>query len=70
MLGRSGIPIYNLNNNSGTGGSAIYLARQAIAAGQTECALVLGFEKMHPGSHQVLWDDRALPTQQFEDRYK
>ena len=34
-LGLSGIPAINVNNNCSTGSSALFLARQAVAAGAT-----------------------------------
>ncbi|KAI9164220.1 hypothetical protein H9P43_008037 [Blastocladiella emersonii ATCC 22665] len=60
-LGRTSIPVVNVNNNCSTGSSALYLARNAVAAGQAECALALGFEKMAPGSLASVWTDRAPP---------
>jgi sterol carrier protein 2 len=44
-----------------TGSSALYLARQAVASGQFECALALGFEKMAAGSLSSGWTDRTNP---------
>src|SRR5688572_27894465 len=38
--GMTGIPIFNLNSNCSTGSSALFMARQAIAAGAIDCALV------------------------------
>src|SRR5699024_2692959 len=49
-LGLSGIPIVNVNNNCATGSSALFLARQAVAAGIVDCALAVGFEQMRPGA--------------------
>ena len=48
--GLMGIPIHNVHNACATGSNALYLARNAVAAGQNECALALGVEKMKPGS--------------------
>merc|ERR1719272_2475867 len=45
-LGMSGIPIYNVNNNCATGSSALFMAREFIRGGISECCLALGFEKM------------------------
>ncbi|MGB1190840.1 MAG: lipid-transfer protein, partial [Pseudomonadales bacterium] len=42
-LGLTGIPMVNVNNNCATGSSALFLARQAVAAGIVDCALALGF---------------------------
>jgi sterol carrier protein 2 len=60
-VGISGVPIVNVNNNCSTGSSALYLARQAILAGQADCVLVVGFEKMTPGSLATVFTDRANP---------
>lgn len=49
-VGMTGIPVINVNNNCSTGSSALYLAAQAVKAGQNECALAVGFEKMFTGS--------------------
>jgi sterol carrier protein 2 len=37
------------------------LARNAIAGGQAECSLALGFEKMNPGSLGSNFQDRTNP---------
>ena len=67
QLGMTGIPIWNVNNNCSTGSSGLVLARGMVGAdwfggGKTECVLVIGFEKMFPGSLKNFWDDRAGPT--------
>lgn len=49
-VGMTGIPIFNVNNNCATGSSAIYLAKQILEAGNVDCVLAVGFEKMEPGS--------------------
>ncbi len=46
LLGLTGVPIVNVNNNCSTGSSAFALAAQAVQAGQVDCAMALGFEKM------------------------
>ncbi|KAI8850076.1 thiolase-like protein [Chytridium lagenaria] len=61
QMGLTQIPIVNVNNNCSTGSSALYLARNAVAGGQAECALALGFEKMAPGSLSTTWNDRTNP---------
>src|SRR5438105_12219400 len=43
-VGITGIPIYNINNNCSTGSSALFMARQFIQGGLSECVLALGFE--------------------------
>lgn len=49
-IGMTGIPIFNVNNNCSTGSSALYLGKQIIESQNADCVLVLGFEKMQPGS--------------------
>lgn len=63
--GMTGIPIFNINSNCSTGSSALFMARQAIAAGATDCALVVGFEQMRPGALSEVWDDRPTPLEPF-----
>jgi sterol carrier protein 2 len=62
QLGMTEIPIYNVNNNCSTGSTGLYMARNMISHGQADCVLVVGFEKMSPGSLQSAWQDRAGPT--------
>src|SRR5215510_9625641 len=38
-VGLTGIPVINVNNNCGSGSTALYLARQAVEAGIVDCAL-------------------------------
>lgn len=64
-LGLTGIPIVNVNNNCSTGSTALYLARQAVASGQVECALALGFEQMAPGALGAVFQDRPTPLDEF-----
>lgn len=61
QFGMTGIPIYNTNNNCATASSGLVLARNAIRFGQADCVLVVGFEKMNPGSLQSFWKDREDP---------
>ena len=63
-VGLSGIPIFNVNSNCSTGSSALMLAAQAIAGGQIECALVLGFEQMERGALGSKYTDRINPLDQ------
>jgi len=56
------IPIYNVNNNCSTGSTGLHMARQAVAHGAADCVLVLGFEKMFPGSLASFFKDRENPT--------
>lgn len=64
-LGMTGIPVVNVNNNCATGSTALWLARQAVAAGQVECALAFGFEQMRPGAITEQWTDRPGPLEGF-----
>lgn len=65
-LGRTGVPIVNVNNNCATGSSALYIARQWILSGAVECALALGFEQMQTGALKTHWDDRPSPFHEFD----
>ncbi|KAI9697557.1 MAG: hypothetical protein M1820_007756 [Bogoriella megaspora] len=62
QFGMTKIPIYNVNNNCSTGSTGLHLGRTMIAGGQADCVLVVGFEKMFPGSLQAFFQDRANPT--------
>lgn len=66
-LGCTGIPVYNVNNNCATASTALFLAKQLVEGGLADCVLALGFEKMKPGSLEMMFPDRALPTQRFVD---
>lgn len=66
-LGHTGIPVVNVNNNCSTGSSALFLARQAVASGAVDCALVLGFEQMRPGALGDIWEDRPSPFARFDE---
>ncbi|XP_049604354.1 sterol carrier protein 2 [Syngnathus scovelli] len=60
-LGLTGIPIINVNNNCSTGSTALYMARQLIQGGLSDCVLALGFEKMERGSLSSKYMDRTSP---------
>ena len=64
-IGRTGIPVVNVNNNCSTGSTALYLARQMIAMGAADCVLALGFEQMQAGALRAHWDDRPPPRERF-----
>ncbi|OJU91268.1 MAG: lipid-transfer protein [Burkholderiales bacterium 66-5] len=66
-VGLTGVPVINVNNNCATGSTALYLARQAIAGGEAECVLALGFEQMRPGALGVHHTDRPDPSQRLID---
>ncbi len=55
------IPIYNVNNNCSTGSTGLFMGRNMIASGAADCVLVVGFEKMNPGSLSSAWNDRENP---------
>lgn len=63
--GVMGIPIFNVNSNCSTGSSALYLARQAIASGAIDSAVVVGFEQMQRGALNEIWTDRPTPLEPF-----
>ncbi|KAL8700538.1 MAG: hypothetical protein Q9201_005389 [Fulgogasparrea decipioides] len=62
QFGMTQIPIYNVNNNCSTGSTGLHMARQAVAYGAVDCVMVVGFEKMFPGSLQSFYKDRTNPT--------
>jgi len=66
-VGMSGIPVVNVNNNCSTGSTALFLARQAVASGASECVLALGFEQMNPGAFGSVYHDRPSPLQRFNE---
>ena len=66
-VGMTGIPIINVNNNCSTGSTALYLARQAIESGASDCVLALGFEQMRPGALGDIYTDRPSPFGEFNE---
>ncbi|CAG0881826.1 unnamed protein product [Cyprideis torosa] len=62
-LGMTGIPVFNVNNNCATGSTALFMAKQLVVGGQTDCVLALGFEKMQRGSLSSQFSDRANPME-------
>ena len=60
-IGLTGIPVFNVNNNCSTGSSALMLGAQAVAGGNAECVLVVGFEQMEKGALGAKWTDRTNP---------
>ncbi|KMU87262.1 nonspecific lipid-transfer protein [Coccidioides immitis H538.4] len=52
QFGLTKIPIYNVNNNCSTGSTGLAMARTMVSHGAADCVLVVGFEKMNPGSLQ------------------
>ncbi|PGH02116.1 sterol carrier protein 2 [Blastomyces parvus] len=65
QFGLTSIPIYNVNNNCSTGSTGLAMARTMVSHGAADCVLVVGFEKMNPGSLQANFNDRANPTGLF-----
>ncbi len=66
-VGMGGIPVVNVNNNCATGSTALYLARQAVEGGATDCALAFGFEQMTPGALGTVFHDRESPFTAFDE---
>ncbi|KAI1608333.1 nonspecific lipid-transfer protein precursor [Exophiala viscosa] len=62
QFGMTQIPIYNVNNNCSTGSTGLFLARQLVGNGAANCVLVVGFEKMAPGSLKSNFSDRVPPN--------
>jgi sterol carrier protein 2 len=62
QFGMTKIPIYNVNNNCSTGSTGLALGRTMISNGAADCVMVVGFEKMNPGSLASFWKDRENPT--------
>ena len=61
QFGMTNIPIYNVNNNCSTGSTGLHMARNMVRYGGADCVLVIGFEKMNPGSLGSFFKDRADP---------
>jgi hypothetical protein len=59
QFGMTQIPIFNVNNNCSTGSTGLYIGRNVIGNGGADCVLVVGFEKMMPGSLKSFWPDRS-----------
>jgi sterol carrier protein 2 len=62
QFGMTQIPIYNVNNNCSTGSTGLNMARTLVEHGAAGCVMVVGFEKMMPGSLQSFFKDRESPT--------
>lgn len=65
QFGLTQIPIYNVNNNCSTGSTGLVMARSLVSHGAADCVLVVGFEKMNPGSLASAFQDRANPIELF-----
>jgi sterol carrier protein 2 len=64
-VGMTGIPLINVNNNCASGSTALFLARQAIASGAIDVALVVGFEQMPSGALMTAFGDRPNPMERW-----
>jgi sterol carrier protein 2 len=62
QFGMTQIPVYNVNNNCSTGSTGLAMGRTFIENGAADCVMVVGFEKMMPGSLQTFFNDRENPT--------
>ncbi len=60
-LGLTGLPFINVSNGCATGGSALASARNAIAAGEFDVALAVGFDKHPRGAFNAKPADWGLP---------
>ena len=69
-VGLTGVRISNVNNACASGSTAIYLARQAILSGESECVLAVGFEQMTPGALGSAYNDRPHPFAMFMEPMK
>uniref|UniRef100_A0A0B7KAY1 propanoyl-CoA C-acyltransferase n=1 Tax=Bionectria ochroleuca TaxID=29856 RepID=A0A0B7KAY1_BIOOC len=65
QFGMSAIPIVNTSNACATGSVGLYLARTLVQSGKADCVLVVGFEKMRPGSLKSVWEDRPSSSGRF-----
>ncbi len=60
-LGLTGLSFINVSNGCATGGSALSSARNAIAAGEFDVALAVGFDKHPRGAFNAMPADWGLP---------
>ncbi|GMS94149.1 hypothetical protein PENTCL1PPCAC_16324, partial [Pristionchus entomophagus] len=63
-IGFTGIPVYNVNNACASGSTAMFLCKQIIESGTSDCVLACGFERMATGSLENMdnrIDDRVSP---------
>jgi acetyl-CoA acetyltransferase len=60
-LGLTSVPFINVANGCATGGSALTAARNAIAAGASDIALAVGFDKHPRGAFNAKPSDYGLP---------
>ena len=60
-LGLTGLPIINVRNGCATGGSAMIGAWQAIACGQYDVGVAIGFDKHPRGAFAAMPAEYGLP---------
>lgn len=60
-LGLTGLPFINVKNGCATGGSALIGAWQAIASGQNDIGIAVGFDKHPRGAFNALPSEYNLP---------
>ncbi len=60
-LGLTGLPFINVSNGCATGGSALASARNAVAAGECDVAMAVGFDKHPRGAFNAKPSDYGLP---------
>jgi len=60
-LGLTGLPFVNVSNGCATGGSSLAAARSAIASGEFELGLAVGFDKHDRGAFDARPSDWGLP---------
>nr|POE54242.1 non-specific lipid-transfer protein [Quercus suber] len=70
QFGMTQIPIYNVNNNCSTGSTGLHLGRTMIGGGMADAVMVVGFEKMFPGSLQTFFQDRINPGDRTAEMMK
>lgn len=70
QFGMTTIPIVNTSNACATGSVGLYLARSLVRSGTADCVLVVGVEKMKPGSLKSVWDDRPSSSGIFAARMR
>lgn len=66
-VGQTGVPVVNVNNNCATGSTALLQARQAVASGEADCVLAVGFEQMQRGALTMHFNDRPSPLAKFDE---
>jgi acetyl-CoA acetyltransferase len=58
LMGRTGIPVINVENACSSGGAALQMARQAVESGAYETAMAVGIEKMPRGAMRMDYFER------------